>query len=195
MTTHFMVDLETLGSNDDAVILSMAVVPFKFDDTYTFDQYVVRSFYLKLNAPEQIKKYKHTTSKDTLEWWEKQSKETRKLNLTYHETDVEYRAAFEQLWEFLSKSNYDLKNSYLWSRGSFDFHKIEYALRELNLPQLNVWKIRDTRTYIDIMAGVSDAKYQLKKDLPATFIAHHCLHDAIKEVMVVNELFTTAMKP
>ena len=61
MTTHAMIDLETLDSPTVATIGGV-----KFDPNHIKD--TTQHFYFRFNVDEQLSKGR-TTSKDTLDWW------------------------------------------------------------------------------------------------------------------------------
>lgn len=196
MTAHFLFDTETLGKSERAIIAALSVVMFRLDDNLKFDDYMNprSSIYVKFKIPEQVSIYHRVTDKPTTDWWHKQSDEAKRLSIRPSVIDTDFKEGFTQVMQFLKDSGYT-KDSYLWSRGSsFDFPKIENALDSLEISGLNTWKIRDTRTYIDILAGVDNGMYSLLNPLPQTFIPHHCHHDAIKEVLIMTELFRLAMK-
>ena len=72
MTTHAMIDLETLGTGPDCVVLTIGGV--KFDPNAISEPY--QPFYYKFNVDEQLDKGR-TTLESTLEWWGKQEASVR----------------------------------------------------------------------------------------------------------------------
>ena len=64
MTTHAMIDLETLDVLPTAVVLTIGGV--KFDPNHIKD--TTQHFYYRFNVDEQLAKGR-TTSKSTLDWW------------------------------------------------------------------------------------------------------------------------------
>ena len=73
MTTHATIDIETLGSYPDTVVLTIGGI--KFDPMA--DDGLHSQFYYRLNADEQIEKGR-TITETTLEWWDKQDEEVKK---------------------------------------------------------------------------------------------------------------------
>ena len=63
MTTHVMIDLETLGTTPDAVILSIGGVKFDPNGDRIFDEFIY-----KLDIDEQQQRGR-TTNEDTMSWW------------------------------------------------------------------------------------------------------------------------------
>lgn len=191
--THLMFDIETLGKRDNAVILSIACIPFTFEDHDYFQSYHKNGIMIKFDVAEQIKVFHRTTSLDTIEWWKKQSKEARDVNLKPSSSDVTVVEGLTELSKFISNTPYNRVKSYVWSRGAyFDFPKLEALYEDcanLVIPY-NSWKIRDTRTYIDILCGTDDGKYELKMGkYDESFVAHNCLNDAALEAARLNEIY------
>lgn len=191
--THLCFDIETLGKRENTVVLTIACVPFTFEDYVPYQSLVRDGFYVKFNAQEQIKKYHRSTCKDTIDWWKTQSKEARKEALEPHPDDASMIDGLDAMAQYIKKCGYDWKKSYIWSRGTyFDFPKMEsmYEQAEVKIP-FNTWRIRDVRTYIDILTGVDDGKYMPKNPLPAEFVAHNALHDAARDVHAMKEIYSS----
>ena len=68
----FCFDVETLGVESTSVILSYAIVYFDPDTRPSYQQLLDKTLFVKLDAKDQIKNYKRTVSKDTIDWWSKQ---------------------------------------------------------------------------------------------------------------------------
>lgn len=189
--THITIDIETLGFASDTVVLSIGAAAFTFDATRpnVYDDYVLNGFYAKLDASEQIGKYSRTMDDDTINWWKTQPEEARKVTRPSSE-DLPMREALLRLNAWINASGYDYKNSFAWSRGTyFDYPKLEHMYKQVGLePGYNGWKIRDTKTYFDVLQGTSHGLYN-KKVLPKGFIHHDALHDAAVDAYRMVELF------
>lgn len=189
---HLMFDTETLGKRENAVILSIACVPFTLEDHNYFASFLSKGIMIKFDVEEQIKSFHRSISISTVEWWKQQSKEARNANLKPSPNDMTVVEGLTKLSKFIGESGYNYKKSYVWARGTyFDFPKLEHFYEDctnLTLP-FNAWKIRDTRTYIDILTGTDDGKYELKLGKIDNFVAHNCLHDAAMEVAKLNEIY------
>jgi hypothetical protein len=48
---------------------------------------------------------------------------------------------------------------------------------------------RDTRTYIDILTGVSNGQYEPVGGFPKNFLKHDALHDASMDAYRMTEIF------
>ena len=191
---HLLVDIETLGSKrEHCVVLTMACVVFTFEDYTPFSTLIRDGFYVKFSVPDQIKKWKRTTEADTMAWWKGQSKEAREAAYYPRDDDASMIDGLDAMTQFIKASKYDWKKSYIWSRGpAFDFPKIEsmYDMADMPVPY-NGWRQRDVRTYVDILTGVDNGKYEGKKPLTG-FVAHNALHDAARDAFHMQEIFATA---
>lgn len=67
---HVMLDLETLGTEHDAMIISIGAVAFRFDDVPILAD---RFFYTAVD----IERSSGSISPSTVNWWLKQSDEAR----------------------------------------------------------------------------------------------------------------------
>lgn len=194
---HLLLDIETLGTREDTVILSIACVPFVFEEHECFDIYLTKGFFVKLDVKDQIRKHRRTVSEATIDWWKKQSKEARAANLTITAEDRYLVEGLTRLSKFIGSTKYNSKKSYVFARGTyFDFPKLEHAYEvsaKLAVP-FNTYKIRDVRTFIDIFAGVDDGQYNLRFCNTSKFIKHNCLHDAAMDAARLNELYYVAQE-
>lgn len=172
---NFIFDIETLGKKEDAVVLSLACVPFKFEMTCTYEFLLRIGFYVKFSVEEQIKIYKNSIDQDVIDWWKKQSEIAKKV-LTPAKEDVKLIDGLTALSIFLKNNLYN-NDCFCWSRGNaFDFPKIESLHKKTGVKYpLNYTKYRDVRTFIDIMAG--DVNGKSNCPVPNNFIAHNSLHD------------------
>ena len=192
--THLMFDIETLGTRERSVVLTLACVPFTFEDvSETYDDIIANGFFVKFDAKEQIKTFQRVTDADTIAWWKNQSDEAKRFSLPPSADDVSLEKGCADLRAFIKGTNYDFKNSYIWSRGCyFDFPKIEDLYRDLNQKApFNGFKIRDTRTMIDVLTGNMRGEYDLRDGMPTNYIKHHALHDAAFEAVRMKEIFNS----
>lgn len=188
---HLMWDLECLGMDDSCVITALSIVPFTFEGNETYDDLVSRGLFVKFSAKDQIENYGRTTDDSTVTWWKQQSPEAKAFSVTPSPSDVPFEQGLDQITRFVATSGVIWKSSYNWSRGSsFDFPKIEHAYRHTNLKlPYNTWRIRDVRTYMDILAGSTNGMYQLKNGEPKSFTKHHALHDAALDALKMKEVY------
>lgn len=189
MTKHIVIDTETLGVEENAVILSIGAVAFTFDGDNNYRQYVKSGIQLKLDVEDQVRNYGRKIEDDTVSWWKKQSKEAQEI---LKRTPIDYRVADAMiaLNAWLKQSQYDWKTSYIWTRGNaFDIPKLESLYKNAQMKcGFNTWMVRDVRTAIDILAGTGNGLYEPRDGVPAEFVAHNSLHDAAMDAFRMVEL-------
>lgn len=189
---HILLDLETLGTRENAVVLSLGAVAFSLyeGEKNDYDAYILNGFYVKFSVEDQIKTWGRKTEPGTLAWWRDQGEEARKV-LKPSKDDVSMIDGLTMFNAWIKATpGYKFKDSYVWSRGTyFDFPKIESMYDQAGLEcGFNTWKIRDVRTYIDILTGDTWGKYNPRK-APQNFVAHHALHDAAMDAYRMVEIF------
>lgn len=192
-TVHINFDTETLGLYENAVVTTLACCAFTFEDNVSYDELVESGFFTKFNAFEQIKVYRRETTQSTVDWWKGQSEEAKVHSIKPSVNDVSLVEGLTRLTEYIKDSGYNWKKSYIWSRGNaFDLPKIESMYRNagLNLP-FNTFRVRDTRTYIDVLTGSDNGYYNLKDGEPKSFVKHHALHDTALDCARLIEIYQT----
>ncbi|MFA6198851.1 MAG: 3'-5' exoribonuclease [Bacteroidales bacterium] len=191
--THLVFDIETLGNRSNAVCLSLACVPFVFEESCSFEEYFQKGFYVKFNPIEQLKSGR-TTEKDTLLWWKKQSKEA--LEVTKPSSiDVDMVTGLNQLSAFIKSTNYNFKQSYNWCRAQdFDFPIMSDLYRQngLEVPY-NRWNNRDIKTYVDILTGSKNGYFNMKFQPPVDMVKHNALCDCVMDIMRMKEIYDSCI--
>ncbi|SVD06981.1 uncharacterized protein METZ01_LOCUS359835, partial [marine metagenome] len=71
MKDTVILDIETLGSVNNCVILSVGMVAVDSTKDYTFKELIDNGYYAKLNVKSQVDAGRKIY-KDTLEWWNQQ---------------------------------------------------------------------------------------------------------------------------
>lgn len=170
---HVMIDLETLATTRNAVVLSIGATIF--DPT---KKGMIDTLELKVDIEEQTEVYNRFVSEDTLKWWSTQSPEAI-LEAMGDEDRVPYKEAIDRLRKFCWGAER------VWSNGSiFDVIIVEDCLNDLELPSAwQFYNVRDCRTIYEL-AGVNlkDAKYQTKT-------THKALDDAIHQTVVLQDAY------
>lgn len=168
---NVMIDLETLSTRKNAVIIAICAV--KFDPHSSSKLVQDNTFYYKINI-DSCTKIGMSIDKDTIEWWDKQPSVVREEvfgNPRYDIVDV------------LKKFIIWVKDcERVWSHGaSFDIPILEEAFALCNL--YTPWKyynVRDTRTLYDL-AQVS---------VPNTPSKHNPLNDCQQQIKTVQLALT-----
>ena len=171
MTTHAMIDLETLGTKPDTVILTIGGV--KFNPNAISEHH--SELYYRFEVDEQLSKGR-TTDKSTLEWWQKQDPAVMEEALGDHD-----RVSVDELTKTLNKWCVGLDE--LWCQGPlFDYAILQNLYKQLGKPApWNYWQIRDSRTVFSMMP--SDPRKAIQED------AHNALADCYYQAKCIQSTF------
>lgn len=136
MSYDIMLDLETLSTRPEAVILVIGAVkfnPFKRDDFGS-------TLYIKPDVDEQVEMGRHIDD-NTVAWWGKQPDEVRE-DAMGEEGRISIQETMKQLNRFLVGADN------IWAQGPiFDIGILENLYREAGCPPpWQHWRISDSRT-------------------------------------------------
>ena len=164
---HIVVDLETLSTQPNALVLSIGAVALsKFGIPVQSS-----NFHIVLKQEEQSTRH---ISQSTVEWWDKQSTEAQQAS--YKPTEYAYPVG-EALWLFSDWVQYiaDPKQVLLWGNGcGFDNVILASLFDDWHCERpWSFWNDRDMRTVTGLMPVL--------KMLPFEGTKHHALHDAKHE--------------
>ena len=171
MTTHATIDIETLGTSPDTVVLTIGGI--KFDPME--DDGLHSQFYYRLDADEQIEMGR-TVDEKTLEWWEKQPEEIRKEAL-----ETTGRVSTEQSLKALNKWLVGVDK--IWCHGPvFDIGILQNLYKQIGLHHnWPFYIIRDSRTLFSLMD--KDPRKEID------FAAHNALADAIVQSLCIQKVY------
>ena len=179
-------DFETLSQDTQrGVVTSFALLSFSekryISNPYTYEELVSNCAYIKFDVEEQVRSFKRTMSKETIDWWAEQGDEAKK-QITPSKDDVSIRELFKFIHD-----NMDLKNhKKAYTRGNtFDPIFLDSVLKQCNLSNPMHWRtIRDTRSMIEGMSFGMDLKNDfMPGDLEKKFVKHDPCHDIAIDVM------------
>lgn len=183
MSKHFMVDIETLSTAVNAVILSVGAVEF---DPFTGN--IEREFYCELRLDMQRDRH---ISGDTVQWWAKQITENNAENILTNPNSKKidpHNAVFD-LAEFLKCSAYgvttpvEYKDINVWACDpDFDLAILSNLYGGLRLPV--PWKFWETRSVRTVRQIAELKGIELPKQ-PAT---HNALEDCKRQVAEVSAI-------
>lgn len=131
---HIMVDIETLSTQSDAVIVSIAAVKFSLTEPEQED------FIININ-PLSGKEYGLHISKETVDWWSIQKPEAIK---SWQHSQIHLPEALDNFLEFTGSD----KNTQWWCNGlNFDYPILDTSIRVTGrqIPW-KYWNLRDVRT-------------------------------------------------
>jgi len=146
---HLMIDLETLGTSLDAVILSIGAVPFNMVGE------MGEAFEIFPTVQDQIPSRKVQWS--AIEWWFKQEEQAR-LSII---EQVRSRMLHECLMLFKDWCEYNLDEKFrVWSNGaSFDIAMMNLAFANVNLETPWSYKNQMDCPTMVYMSKISTKKY------------------------------------
>ena len=183
----FMFDVETMDTESTAVILSLAIVQFEPSEKPTYQELLDKTLFIKLDAKEQIKVFKRSINKDTIEWWAKQHEYARSISVTPSANDVSSLEAVETLKRYINMYPNGSTQAF-WARGALDSMAIDSLCRNLDIdPITSYYNWRDVRTAIDLLYGTTNGYCdvdhpEFNRDL---VIKHHPSHDVCLDVMML----------
>lgn len=165
--THIMVDIETLGTDPNAVIASIGAVSFN-------EKEITGEFEVNVNLHSQMRENslvpKATITADTIVWWMHQAIEARMA--TFPKDQGKLPSIGEALQSFAEWAA-DEGATHFWSHGAtFDLVTLNAANVRVNGEPLftDFRNLRDTRTLYEI-TGVN----------PKTFMGEGTAHSAIDD--------------
>ena len=169
MTIHVMHDLETLDNRPSAAIISIGAVAFDPDKREIVDR-----FYQVLDKDDCIC-HGLTVSRDTLNWWLKQSEAARAVFSAPGRLGLmPALMAYSQWWR-------DVDAQIVWANGTdFDTVIMTYAYDRLQADP--PWKFYNTRCYRTV-------KNLYPTEFPRTGTHHNAVDDAEYQA---NHLFVIA---
>ena len=169
MPTHAMIDLETLATTPDSVVLTIGGV--KFDPNINSPSH--SHFYYRFDVNEQIDR-ERSIDPSTLDWWATQDAAVMEEALGDHN-----RIPVLEVLTALNK--WCVGVDAIWAQGPvFDIAILENMFRqyEHHIPW-PFWKIRDSRTLFGIMP--KDPRKEI------TFEAHNALEDCKVQAQCVQK--------
>lgn len=159
----FVFDVETLGKESNAVILSLACIHFDPANFPSPKELKENAFFVKFNAQDQVKRLKRSMTKSSLDWWAKQCLNARTKSFKPSDDDVlieDGLAAFK-VWA----DQYREPKSWVFARGNLDQLVLDSIEEQLGLEPVffyNRW--RDIRTAVDFLYdtdnGYCDVEYE-----------------------------------
>ena len=187
---NIMIDLETLSTNSNAAILTIAAVVFSQDE-----QGIANQFYTGISMADQDTdptEYGHIDP-STVRWWMKESDDARAaiINMTSVKSESLINALFD-LGCFMQRHGAD-DDTKVWSKGtSFDLPILRnaYTRCRIDIP----WEYRnerDVRTMIDL--GQALVGFDAN-DMRRTGLHHDALSDARHQAKQVIAIYKALNK-
>lgn len=178
---NVMIDIETLSTSKNAVILSLGAV---FFDLATGE--LGSSFYYTIKINSCIEYGLHVDP-NTIEWWKKQSEEARKVLNDPDAEDLDQ--ILHDFSDWISINTPDGKYIELWGNGpSFDCAILANAYSACGItPPWQYNKERCVRTMVELGRLVLSIDPKTTLELKGT--SHNALDDASHQAKYVSAIF------
>lgn len=165
---NLMIDIETLGIDPKAPVISIGAV--YFDEKQTYAQ-----FYINVDAHHQIDSGLRKFDASTIKWWMNQEDAAKKV---FKENAVPVKQALNAFRSFIAGSG-GFENTKPWGNGSnFDITILESLFKDYELPiPWNFRNIRDLRTFKEYVYDGAKTK--------RVGTHHNAIDDALYQAQVV----------
>ena len=180
----FVFDVETLGVESTAVVLSAALVHFDPVTEPTYQQLLDNSCFVKFKVMDQFA-LGRTSSKSTLEWWKEQHEYVRSVSFEPSKQDLSPVDGLKVLHAYMDRYDKNREQT-MWARGSLDQMVIDSLAVRVDMQEIsgyNMW--RDVRTAVDIMYGTTNGYVEVEHPTFERYevIKHHPVHDCALDAM------------
>ncbi len=172
-----MLDLETLSTRPESVILTIGAVKF---DPWSDDVDAEHGLYYRVNVDEQLALGRHV-QEETVQWWGRQPAEVFEEAMGEHD-----RVSVETMCADLNRFLVGVNS--IWCQGpAFDIVILENLYRQLVKPTpWQFWQIRDSRTLFGVHGDPRDKERKA---------AHNALMDCYYQAIGVQEVYKHAKIP
>ena len=162
-----MLDIETLATSPDSVILTFGAIKF---DPFDSSKEMTDGIYFRINVDEQIALGRHV-DEGTVAWWGTQNEQVREEALGEHD-----RVPLEEFYRTLNKFVVGVNR--IWAQGPvFDIVILENLYRMMGKPcPWPYYTIRDSRTLLKALGD----------DREGGALLHNALADAVSQAQAVQ---------
>lgn len=168
-----MVDLETLGTNQDSAFISIGACMFDPDSGNIGEQ-----FYQNIDWDDALKTRKATG--DTIKWWMRQEKAAQDKACA---AGSPLKVVLSAFGNWFTKGRDD---RIVWGNGAtFDVGMLENAfMSEFGKTPWKFWNVMDVRTTVKLAACTIN-----KNDVPFVGTPHDPLADAIHQAQYISVMW------
>ncbi|HBC8851364.1 TPA: 3'-5' exoribonuclease [Escherichia coli] len=172
---HLMIDLETMGKNPDAPIISIGAI---FFDPQTGDMGPEFSKTIDLETAGGV------IDRDTIKWWLKQSREAQSAIMT---DEIPLDDALLQLREFIDENSGEFFVQ-VWGNGAnFDNTILRRSYERQGIPcPWRYYNDRDVRTIVELGKAID---FDARMDIPFEGERHNALDDARHQAKYVSAIW------
>ena len=187
----FMFDIETLGIESTAVVLSAAIICFdpEKDSDISFRELVERGLLVKFDAKDQVKRLDRTMTKSTLDWWGKQGDYQQKLSFVPDASrDLITEDGLQAIRKYINQYHRgaDPQTMTIWARGSLDQMAIDSLALKAGVERIapfNRW--RDVRTAVDLMTDSKNGYCKVTDLDRDEVVKHDPVHDCALDILML----------
>ncbi|EFC2807240.1 MAG: 3'-5' exoribonuclease [Escherichia coli] len=172
---HLMIDLETMGKNPDAPIISIGAI---FFDPQTGDMGPEFSKTIDLETAGGV------IDRDTIKWWLKQSREAQSAIMT---DEIPLDDALLQLREFIDENSSEFFVQ-VWGNGAnFDNTILRRSYERQGIPcPWRYYNDRDVRTIVELGKAID---FDARTAIPFEGERHNALDDARYQAKYVSAIW------
>ncbi|WP_096975737.1 exonuclease [Escherichia coli] len=172
---HLMIDLETMGKNPDAPIISIGAI---FFDPQTGDMGPEFSKTIDLETAGGV------IDRDTIKWWLKQSREAQSAIMT---DEIPLDDALLQLREFIADNSGEFFVQ-VWGNGAnFDNTILRHSYERQGIPcPWRYYNDRDVRTIVELGKAID---FDARTAIPFEGERHNALDDARYQAKYVSVIW------
>lgn len=176
---HLMIDIETLGTAPDTVILTVAAQAFDPMGTGYYES----SYYARVDFESQANR---SIEDGTLSWWANQNSAAKDEAFA-----EDGRIALSDVLDELGKLIW--QSSVIWANGpTFDMTILENAYKSHNKPlPWQYYKVRDARTVFNLKPELTVINSKIKVVEPGSpthrQATHHALDDCRRQIDLLQE--------
>lgn len=178
--SNIMVDIETLGTGADAMIVAIAACTF-----HPYNNEIINSFYqaVDLEADDKILKTR-SIDPSTVKWWMQEDKAPAR-KLTFEDPKaVPLTQALKEFISWFNMNTMGRQSTMVWANDpDFDCKILQNAIESGNLElPWAFWNCRSVRT-------MKDMGRRLGVKLPLRTNAHYALEDCYYQTAIVQGVF------
>ncbi len=192
---NLMMDIETLSLENNAVVVSLAILNFPFSrknltKVSTYEELEAGAFVTTFETQDQIDKGRHISS-STIAWWLNQGEKARETfaeDINKGEKAKDNIQTLKNLSYFISSVFDQTEEVRLWGwPATFDCTILKSLYTDYGITYpVAYWQNCDVRTLIDMVEdlGIVEVKEIIKKPR----IPHDPLSDAIAQAQALQDL-------